>query len=46
MEDVSSKIFIVGKFLNYRMVDSKIVIKLQVIFHDIQNGNMSFRESF
>lgn len=49
-EDAGTKKFIVGKFLDYKMVDSKTVIsqvqELQVILHDIHAENMSVSESF
>ena len=39
-----------GKFLDYKMLDSKIVISqvqdLQVILHDIHTEEMSLSESF
>ena len=44
------KEFVVGKFLDYKMLDSKIVINqvqdLQVIMHDIHTEGMSISESF
>ena len=49
-EDARLKKFIVGKFLNYKMLDSKTVINqvqdLQVILHDIHEEGMSLSESF
>ena len=44
------KKFVVGKFLNYKMLDSKTLISqvkdLQVILHDIHAEGMSLSESF
>ena len=44
------KKFIVGKFLDYKIVDSKTVISptqnLQIILHDIHAEGMSFSDSF
>ena len=49
-EDAGLKKFVVGKFLDYKMFDSKIVISqvqdLQVILHDIHAEGMSLSESF
>ena len=49
-EDAGLKKFVVGKFLDYKMLDSKIVINqvqdLQVILHDIHAEGMSLSESF
>ena len=49
-EDAWLKKFVVGKFLDYKMLDSKIVINqvqdLQVILHDIHAEGMSLSESF
>ena len=49
-EDAGMKKFIVGRFLDYKMVDSKAVItqvqELQVILHDIHSEGMSLSESF
>ena len=49
-EDAGLKKFVVGKFLDYKMLDSKTVISqvqdLQVIFHDIHAEGMSLNESF
>ena len=49
-EDAGLKKFVVGKFLNYKMLDSKTVISqvqdLQVILHDIHVEGMSLSESF
>ena len=49
-EDAGLKKFVVGKFLDYKMLDSKIVISqvqdLQVIQHDIHVEGMSLSESF
>ena len=45
-----AKKFIVGKFLDYKMVDSKTIInqvrKIQGIIHDIHAENMILSESF
>ena len=49
-EDAGLKKFVVGKFLDYKMLDSKIVISqvqdLQVILHDIYAEGVSLSESF
>ena len=49
-EDVGLKKFVVGKFLDYKMLDSKTLISqvqdLQVILHDIHAEGMSLSESF
>ena len=49
-EDTGLKKFVVGKFLDYKMLDSKTVISqvqdLQVILHDIHVEGMSLSESF
>ena len=49
-EDAGLKKFVVGKFLDYKMLDSKTVISqvqdLQVILHDIHTEGMSLNESF
>ena len=49
-EDAGLKKFVVGKFLDYKMLDSKTMISqvqdLQVIFHDIHAEGMSLSESF
>ena len=49
-EDAGTKKFVVGKFLEYLMVDSKTVInqvqELQLILHDIHAEGMSLSESF
>ena len=49
-EDAGLKKFVVGKFQDYKMLDSKIVISqvqdLQVIMHDIHAEGMSLSESF
>ena len=49
-EDAGLKKFLVGKFLDYKMLDSKTVISqvqdLQVILHDIHAEGMSLSESF
>ena len=49
-EDAGAKKFVVGKFLEYMMVDSKSVIsqvqEIQLILHDIHAEGMSIGESF
>ncbi|KAM2422377.1 hypothetical protein ACFXTH_028601 [Malus domestica] len=49
-EDAGSKKFVVGKFLDYKMVDSKSVVSqtedLQKIIHDIHVEGMVINESF
>ena len=49
-EDVGMKKFVVGRFLDYKMVDSKTIISqvqdLQVILHEIHAGGMVLNESF
>ena len=49
-ENAGSKIFVVGKFLDFVMVDSKTVISqvqdLQLILHYIHTEGMSLSESF
>ena len=49
-ENAGLKKFVVGKFLDYKMFDSKTVISqvqdLQVILHDIHAEGMSLSESF
>ena len=49
-EDARFKKFVVGKFLYYKMLDSKTVISqvqdLQVILHDIHAEGMTLSESF
>jgi transposase InsO family protein len=49
-EDAGSKKFVVGKFLDYVMSDSKTVIsqvqEIQLILHDIHAEGMSLSESF
>ena len=49
-EDAELKKFVVGKFLDYKMLDTKTVISqvqdLQVILHDIHAEGMSLSESF
>ena len=50
IEDAKLKKFVVGKYLDYKMLDSKTVISqvqdLQVILHDIHVEGMSLSESF
>jgi len=49
-EDAGAKKFLVGQFLNYKMVDSKTVIsqvqELQLIIHEIHAEGMAISESF
>ena len=49
-EDADMKKFIVGRFLDYKMVDSKTVVsqiqELQVIIHEIHDEKMELSESF
>ncbi|XP_042423004.1 uncharacterized protein LOC122010546, partial [Zingiber officinale] len=49
-EDAGAKKFIVGRFLDYKMVDSKTVIsqvqELQVILHEIHSEGMVMNETF
>ena len=49
-EDVGMKKFVVGRFLDYKMLDSKIVISqvqdLHIILHEIHVEGMSLSESF
>ena len=49
-EDASAKKWIVGRFLDYKMVDSKTVVsqvqKLQMIIHDSRSEGMVINESF
>ncbi|XP_073120603.1 uncharacterized protein [Henckelia pumila] len=49
-EDARAKKFIVGRFLDYKMIDSKSVIsqvqELQVILHDIHAEDMVLSETF
>ncbi|KAL5749590.1 hypothetical protein ACOSP7_024193 [Xanthoceras sorbifolium] len=49
-EDAGAKKFIVGRFLDYKMVDSKTVIsqvqELQVILHEIHSEGMILSETF
>ena len=49
-EDAGLKKLVVGKFLDYKMLDSETVISqvqdLQVILHDIHTEGMSLSESF
>ncbi|RVW73229.1 Retrovirus-related Pol polyprotein from transposon TNT 1-94 [Vitis vinifera] len=50
IEDAGMKKFIVGKFLDFKMIDSKTVIsqvqELQVILHEIHSEGMSLSDSF
>ncbi|KAI3427701.1 uncharacterized protein J3R85_009272 [Psidium guajava] len=49
-EDAGAKKFVVGRFLDYKMVDSKTVIsqvqEIQVILHEIQSEGMNLSETF
>ncbi|PON81118.1 Zinc finger, CCHC-type [Trema orientale] len=49
-EDTGSKKFVVGRFLDYKMVDSKTVIsqvqEFQLILHEIQADGMALCEPF
>ncbi|XP_076936451.1 uncharacterized protein LOC143603559 [Bidens hawaiensis] len=49
-EDAGAKKFVVARFLDYKMVDSKTVInqvqELQVILHDIHAEGMTLSETF
>lgn len=49
-EDANSKKFVIGRFLNFKMVDSKTMIsqvqELQMILHGIYAERMSLSESF
>ena len=48
--DAEDKKFIVGRFLDYKMVDSKTVVskvqELQVILHEIHDEGMMLSETF
>ncbi|KAM7484120.1 hypothetical protein LguiA_000129 [Lonicera macranthoides] len=50
IEDAGAKKFIVGRFLDFKMVDSKTVISqvqdLQLILHEIHAEGMTLNESF
>ena len=50
IEDVGAKKFVVGRFLDYKMVDSKTVVsevqEIQVIIHDIHAEGMMLSETF
>ncbi|XP_073131450.1 uncharacterized protein [Henckelia pumila] len=49
-EDAWAKKFLVGRFLDFKMVDSKLVIsqvqEIQVILHEIHSEGMTLSESF
>ena len=49
-KDIGAKKFVVGRFLDYKMVDSKIVTsqvqELQVILHEIHVEGMMLSETF
>ena len=49
-EDAGAKKFVVGRFLDYKMVDSKTVVskvqELQVILHEIHDEGMMLSETF
>ena len=50
IEDAGTKKFIVGRFLEYKMVDNKTVIsqvqEFQLIFHEIEAEGMILPETF
>ncbi|KAK6124636.1 hypothetical protein DH2020_041624 [Rehmannia glutinosa] len=50
MEDAGTKKFVVGKFLEYKMVDTKSVIsqvqEIQIILHDLVSEGIILNESF
>lgn len=50
IEDAGAKKFVIGKFLDYKMVDSKSVDsqvqKIQIILHDLASEGMILNESF
>ena len=50
MEDVGLKKFVVGRFLEFKMIDFKVVIiqvqELQIILHEIHVEKMVLNESF
>ena len=50
IEDVGAKKFVVNRFLNFKMVDSKTMIsqvqEIQVILHEIQAEGMILSETF
>jgi len=50
LEDISIKKFIVGKFLDFKMVDSRTIMsqvqEFQLILHDKHVKGMSLSESF
>ena len=50
IEDVGDKNLFIGRFLNYKMVDSKTMVsqvqELQVILHEIHVEGMILRETF
>ena len=49
-EDANTKKFVVGQFLDYKMVDSKTVVsqvqEIQVILHEIHSEGMIVSEAF
>ena len=49
-EDVGTKKFVVGWFLDYKMVDSKTVVsqvqEIQVILHEIHSEGMIMSDAF
>ena len=49
-EDVGAKRFVVGRFLDYKMIDSKTVVnkvqEIQVILHEIHAEGMMLSETF
>ena len=50
MEDVGLKKFVVGRFLEFKMIDFKVVIiqvqELQIILYEIHVEKMVLNESF
>ncbi|CAL8992015.1 unnamed protein product [Prunus brigantina] len=50
IEVAGTKKFVIGKFLNYKMIDSKSVVnqveELQIIMHELHNENMIMNENF
>ncbi|KAI5353037.1 hypothetical protein L3X38_005929 [Prunus dulcis] len=49
-EVAGTKKFVIGKFLNYKIIDSKSVVnqveELQIIMHELRNENMIMNENF
>ena len=48
--DASLKKFVISRFMEFKMIDSKVVMsqvqKLQIILHEIHEGKMVLSESF